>query len=107
MSLHDGFEAFPFEPWPRHRSLVKQHFPNILRESIPVPDAEMEDFMPPKEEAFEAQGRENMVQARHPLRHPHIIPVLRFEQELEEYPGGSLRENASTSSETPIRWDAQ
>lgn len=48
---------------------VDQHLPNIPSEGFPVPDPEIEDFVPPEEEMFEAQRLETMVQAGHPLGH--------------------------------------
>jgi len=84
---HHGFEAFPFEVWPGQRPRVEQHFPNVLGEGIPIPDAEMAELVPPEEEAFDVDGREQMIDPGHPLGHPVVVSVFRFERELEKTPG--------------------
>ena len=53
---HHGFEAFPIEPWPGQCSLVEQNLLNITSKSVPIPDAEMEDFVIAEEEPVEVQG---------------------------------------------------
>ena len=87
MALYHGLDPFSFDIRPGKTARVEQHFPNVSSEGIPVPDPEMEDLVPSEEETFEAQRRENMVHAGHPLGHSHVVGVFRLEQKLEQSPG--------------------
>ncbi len=54
MTLHDGLKSLSFNIGPRKTAGVEQHFPNVPSQGVPVPDAEMEDLVPPEEETFKA-----------------------------------------------------
>ena len=84
MSSHHRFKPVRFEVRPGERPRVEQHLLNILGEGIPVPDAEMVELVPAKEEPFEAEEREEMIDPGYPLGHTVIIGVFRFDCELEE-----------------------
>ena len=45
-------QPFSFNIWPAKTARVEQHFPNISRECISVPDPEMEDLVSSEEETF-------------------------------------------------------
>ena len=79
MTADHGLEAFALDIRPGKTTAVEQHFLNVASEGIPVPDAEMEGFVSPEKGAFEAEWRESMVKPGEPLRHAHVIRVLRFE----------------------------
>ena len=84
----DGLEPFGLEVWPRKGSGIKEHFPNVSGKSVPVPDSEMRELVPPKKEAFQTEGRKEMIDPGHPLRHPVIVGILRLAEELEDAAGG-------------------
>src|SRR5262249_42714822 len=72
-------EVGPAEgPW------IEQHLFQVVCEVVTIPDAEMKEFMPAKEEPLEAQSREHVVGAGNPLGHPVIVGVFRFERETLE-----------------------
>ena len=81
---HHCLEPVRFKVRPGERSWVQQHFLNVPGKSVPVPDAEMEQFVPSKEEAFEAKRGEHVIDSSQPLRHPVIVRVFGFEEELKK-----------------------
>src|SRR2546426_2043438 len=78
VALHYGLEPIPFEVRPGKASWVQQHFTNIPREGVAVPDPKMVELVPSEEKAFEAEGGKEMVDPCHPLGHPVIISVFGF-----------------------------
>ena len=63
---------------------IQQHFPDILREAIPVPNSEMKDLVPAEKQTFQVESRQGMVDPGYPLWHPHVIGVFRFEQKFQQ-----------------------
>ena len=106
VTSHDGIETFSFDMRPRETARVEQHFSNVTSEDIPVPDAKMEDLVSPEEETFEAQRRESVVNPSDPLRHSHVIAILRFEQELEKPLEKLPRETPSISLPATVGRDS-
>src|SRR5688572_15021883 len=107
MTLHHGLDTFALYIGSRKAARVQQHFTNVVGEGVPVPDPEMEHFMPPEEHSFETQRRENMVHAGEPLGHSHVVGVLRFEQKLEQAVVGCGNKPSVFSCEAAIGWDLQ
>src|SRR5438034_2635336 len=78
----DGLEPFGFEVWPRKGSGIKEHFPNVSGESVPVPDSEMRELVPPKKEAFQTEGQKEMIDPGHPLRSEEHTSELQSHSDL-------------------------
>ena len=55
VTVHHGFDRFPFEERPGKGFRVKQHLPNVRGEHIPIPNAVMSKLVPTQKEAFEVQ----------------------------------------------------
>lgn len=72
--------------WPAKTARVQEHFPNISSECISVPDPEMEDLVSSEEEMFEMKSGKGTVYLGHPLRHSHVVGILRFKLDLQETP---------------------
>src|SRR6267378_3933549 len=87
MALNHSLECFPFDVGPGKRPRVEQHFPNILGECIPVPDPKVVVLVPAKEEPFQVQCGEEMIDSGYPLGHAVVVRVFRFERELKEPAG--------------------
>src|SRR2546428_1240498 len=66
----------------------------------------MVELVPPEEEAFEAEEPEEMIDPGHPLGHPGVVGVFRFEQELEETSGGRRGETSLASGEAAVGPDS-
>src|SRR5438132_12838526 len=98
VTLYHGLEPGPFEIRPGKSARVQEHFPNVPGEDIPVPDPEMVELVPPEEETFEVEEREEMIDPCQPLGHPGVVSVFRLEQELEETPGRCRGETSRASA---------
>ncbi len=70
---------------------------NVLREGIPVPDAEMVELVPTKEKSLEMQRREEMIDLSHPLWHSVVVGVFGLEEKFKE-PSVNARKQALRSS---------
>src|SRR5271156_879505 len=79
VALNHVLQSLPFNVWSAQTAWVEQHLPNIPGKGVAVPDPEMERFVPSQEQAFEVKGRERVVYPGYPLRHSHVIRVLRLE----------------------------
>ena len=64
------------------RERIKQYLLQVGRQFIAVPDTEVSDFVPPKEQLFEAKRSKDVIESCQPLRHSVIIGILRFKGEL-------------------------
>jgi hypothetical protein len=84
MTPNDGLKPLSINIWSRQATGIQQHFLDISGEGISIPNAEMENFMSSQKQVFEVQGRKSMVNAGNPLRHSHVIRVLRFELKFEQ-----------------------
>jgi len=84
MTLYHGFERLPLKVWSRKRPAVEKHFPNILGESIPVPNSKMVELMSSEKEAFEMKLRKVMIDPSHPLGHSVVIGIFSLECEVVE-----------------------
>src|SRR5208283_3603702 len=73
---HYSFYAASLEVRPREAPRVKQHFPNVLREPVPVPDSEMVVLVPAEEQALEMKRRQKMIDLGCPLGHPVVVGIL-------------------------------
>ncbi len=87
--LNHIFERTPYNIRPGESSGIEEHFTNVLGECIPIPDAEAVELVPAKEEAFETQRREEMIDRSNPLGHADVIGVFRLEGKLKESSVGS------------------
>ena len=76
---NDALDSIPFEVWTGKCPRIEQHFLNVLREGIPVPDAEMVELVPTKEKSLKMQWREEVIDPSHPLWHPVVVGVFRLE----------------------------
>src|SRR5713226_2722131 len=61
VSRNYGLKTARFEIRPGKSARVEEYFPNVPCQGIPVPDPEMAELVPPEEEAFEAEGQEEMI----------------------------------------------
>src|SRR5208283_915747 len=66
MPIDDGFDRPALEVWPGKALRVKQHFLNVPREPVSVPDAEMAKLMPAQKQAFQMERGECMIDPGHP-----------------------------------------
>src|ERR1700677_4270768 len=105
MSAYRGLEAFAIDMRARKRALVEQDFLNVSRQSIPVPNAEMEGLVAPEKQPFQVERRKCMVKPRQPLRHTHFIRVFGFELKLKEAPPSRAQNSSAISRETAIGRD--
>src|SRR5436309_13307753 len=64
---YNSLEGCALEIWPRKGARIEQHFTNVRRQGIAVPDAEMAELVPAEEDAFEAERREEMIDLCQPL----------------------------------------
>ena len=64
------------------REGVKQYLLQVVRQLVAVPDPEVSDFVPPKEQLFDVKRCKDAIEPCQPLRHPVIIGILRFKSEL-------------------------
>src|SRR5271157_50802 len=84
VALNYGLKGISFQVWPGQALRVKQHFLNVLGEPVPVPDAEMAEFMSAQKKAFQVQRGKYMVDLRHPLRHAVVVGIFRPKREFLE-----------------------
>lgn len=107
MSPYHCLKPFSVDIRSAETARIEQHLPNVLSETIPVPDPEVEDLVPPEEEPFEVQRRQNMVRTSDPLGHAHVACVLGLEQKLEGSPGGRAGKTPPISGQAAVRWYPQ
>ncbi len=61
MAIHDGFDSVRFQVRTGKGSPVEEHFSDVSREGVPVPNAIMTQLVPAKEKAFQSQRRKKVV----------------------------------------------
>src|SRR5437879_2531943 len=98
--FYDSFESACLEIRPGKTARIEQHVPDVAGERVPVPDAEMVELVPPEEQSFETEGREEMIDPGHPLGHPGVVGILGLEEELEHAAVSSRREMSAASVPT-------
>ena len=61
VSLNNSLEPLRLEIGPGKAARIQEHFSNIAGKGIPVPDAKVMELVPAKEQTFEVQGREQVI----------------------------------------------
>ena len=84
MTPYHGLELVRGEVRAGKRPRLEQHFPNVVGQGVPVPNAEMGNLVPAQEDAFEAKWCQEMIDSGHPLGHPVVVGVFGFKRELKE-----------------------
>src|ERR1043166_4710803 len=82
VTAHDLLDGGTFEVRARQTSRIEQGVADVGRELPAVPDSVMKRLVPAQEQAFKTQRREEMIEAREPLRHPVVVRVFSLECEL-------------------------
>jgi hypothetical protein len=57
MFLHYPLEGVAPEIRPRERTWVEQHLPDVIAESIPIPNAVVVELVAPEKQSFKVQAR--------------------------------------------------
>src|ERR1035441_2391199 len=83
MAIHNPFDSCPAYVRPRQRTIVKKDLAHVITEVVSIPNAEMEWLVASEPDTLQMQRREHVINARHPLGHPHVIGILRLEEKLE------------------------
>src|SRR6266478_1285495 len=107
MAVDDGLQTVPFNIGPAQTQRVKQHFPNVSSESIAVPGSEMENLVPSEEQPLELEGGNGMIYLGHPLRHSHVIRILRLKLEFEDTAVGHPRKAPQLSPHSAVSSNAK
>ena len=102
MTPYYGFYALGVQVRPGKGPRVKQHFANIFGKGIPVPYPEMIVLMPAKEEPFQAEGRKEMIDSCHPLRHTVVVGIFGLHGKKVELAEGRSREITRAATEAEI-----
>ena len=55
VATYNSLELFPLQVRPRERPRIKQRFPDVAGEGVPIPHSDMIVLVPAEEEAFEAK----------------------------------------------------
>src|SRR5215471_14964914 len=83
MTGDDSFYLLALHVRPGEASGVEQHVAHVVREGLPVPQAEVIELVSAEEEPLEAKRRQPVIEGGEPLRHAVVVSVLRLERELE------------------------
>src|SRR5579872_3460100 len=97
MAVYNSLNSGSIDIRSRQRTLVQKHLTNVVAQVVSVPNAEMERLVTPKPDTLQMQGREHVIDARHPLRHTHVIGVFSFKEELEVPVGENAIQPAAAS----------
>lgn len=84
VATYHSFQTRSLDVRPGECPVIQEHFTNVFRKLVPIPDPEMQQLMPAKEESFKAKRGEKMIDASDPLRHAVVIGIFRFKSELQE-----------------------
>jgi hypothetical protein len=61
---------------------IQQHFADVIRKNIAIPDAKMVKLVPAEKESLWMQRRNGMIDAGQPVRHTAVVGVFRFEEKF-------------------------
>src|SRR5882672_3459359 len=80
--LHHPLQAGALEIRPAQRARIKQHFLQVIRQRVAIPDAEVIELVPAQEQLLEMQRGKSAVHLRQPIRHAVVVGILGLEGEL-------------------------
>ena len=88
VATYNSLELFPLQVRPRERPRIKQRFPDVAGEGVPIPDPEMGVLVSAQEEAFQVKLRKKVIDPSYPRAHAVVELIFRPERDRRDYQDG-------------------
>ena len=92
VTINHSFDSRSSEIGPVSRARIQKDVLDVLRQLIPVPAAEVVEFVAAQKETLKVKVGERMVELCQPLRHAFVVGIFCFERKLME-PAAELFKN--------------